>query len=91
MLFSIIGVVVGAAVVWLVFWLRSRNIQVAWYEWLIGVVGVLLLIFTIQNFIASIAELENTAGTMFLLVLGLPAIILMAVAWQLIARRQRAG
>ncbi|MBA7687060.1 hypothetical protein ES703_95520 [subsurface metagenome] len=87
----IIGLIVGAALLALVLWLRGRDIKVTWYEWLIGIVGLLLLLFTIQNFTGSFAELEPTAAYMFLLVTGLPALILLAVAWQLIARRQRAG
>ncbi len=87
----IIGVVAGAAVLGLVLWMRGRDVSVKWYEWLIGAIGFLLLLFTIQNFAGSLAELESTAANMFLLVTGLPALILLAVAWQLIARRQRAS
>ena len=87
----IIGLVAGAALLALVIWLRSRDIKVTWYEWLIGVIGLLLLLFTIQNLVGSFAELEPTAAYMFLLVTGLPALILLAVAWQLVARRQRAA
>jgi len=85
----IIGLVVGAVLLALVVWLRSRDIKVTWYEWLIGVVGLLLLLFTIQNFAGSFIELEPTAAWMFLLVTGLPALILLAVAWQLAWRRHR--
>ena len=87
----IIGLVAGAALLALVLWLKGRDIKVAWYEWLMGLVGLLLLLFTIQNFTGSLAELEPTAAYMFLLVTGLPSLILLAVAWQLVARRQRAG
>ncbi len=87
----IIGLVAGAAVLGLVLWMRGKDISVKWYEWLIGAIGILLLLFTIQNFAGSLAELESTAANMFLLVSGLPAIILLAVAWQLVARRQRAS
>ncbi len=87
----IIGLIAGAAVLGLVLWMRGRDISVKWYDWLIGAIGLLLLLFTIQNFAGSLAELESTAANMFLLVSGLPAIILLAVAWQLVARRQRAG
>lgn len=53
--------------------------------------GLLLLLFTIQNFFGSFAELEPTAAWMFWLVTGLPAIILLGVAWQLAWRRNRAA
>jgi len=83
--------IVGAGLVVLVLWLRGRNIKVTWYEWLIGAIGLVLLLFTIQNFATAFAELESAAAWMFLLVLGLPALILLVVAWLLVARRQRAG
>ena len=87
----IIGLIAGAAVLGLVVWMRSRNIAIKWYEGLIGALGLVLLLFTIQNFVGSLAELESTAANMFLLVTGLPALILLAVTWQLIARRQRSS
>jgi len=86
----IIGLVAGAAILGLVQWMRSKNISLTWYEWLIGIVGLALLLFTIQNFFGSFAELEPTAAWMFLLVTGLPSLIFLAVSWQLIARRQKA-
>ncbi|PKH47985.1 zinc ribbon domain-containing protein [Dehalococcoides mccartyi] len=87
----IIGAVLGSALLGSILWLRSKNIKVTWYEWLIGIVGLLLLVFTIQNFAGSLAEVESTAAYMFLLVVGLPALILLAVAWQLVVRRQKIG
>ena len=87
----IIGLIAGAAVLGLVVWMRGKDIAIKWYEGLIGALGLVLLLFTIQNFAGSLAELESTAANMFLLVTGLPAIILLAVSWQLVARRQRAG
>jgi len=86
----IIGLVAGAAILGLVQWMRSKNISLTWYEWLIGIVGLALLLFTIQNFFGSFAELEPTAAWMFLLITGLPSLIFLAVSWQLIARRQKA-
>lgn len=86
-----IGLIFGAAVVALVLWLRSRNIVLAWYHWLIGIIGLVLVVFTILNVVGSIIELEPTAANMFLLVTGLPGLILIAIAWQLVARRQRSA
>ena len=91
MLSFLIAGLVGAGVLAMVLWMRSKDIQATWYEWLIGIVGFLMLLFTFQNFFASYAEAESGAAIMFLPVLGLPALILLGVAWQLVARRQRAG
>lgn len=83
----IIGLILGALLLGLAMYLRSKNISLTWYEWLIGVAGLLLLLFTLQNFFGAFVELETTAAWMFLLITGLPALILLAVAWQLAARR----
>jgi hypothetical protein len=83
----IVGIIVGIAVLAVLAWLRSKNIALKWYEWLIGILGLLALAFTVQNFFASFIELEPDAAWMFLLLTGLPAIILLVVAWRLIARR----
>ncbi len=85
------GLIVGGSLLALTFWLRKQNATVNWYEWVIGAIGLLMLLFTLQNFFASFVEREASAAYMFLLVTGLPAIILLAVAWQLVARRQRAA
>ena len=89
-IFYIVGsLILGAALLGLVLWLRSRDIKVTWYEWFIGIVGLLLLIFTIQNFAGSLREIEPKAASMFWLITGLPAVILLALAGTLAWRRQR--
>ena len=87
----IIALVIGAAVAGLIFFLNSRGIKVSWYEWLIGIVGIALLLFTIQNYGASLNEFESGAATTFLLVTGLPSIILLAIAAGLAFRRNRSA
>lgn len=87
----VIGLAVGAGLVVMELWVRNRNLVVTWYDRLIGAVGIVLLLFTAQNFITAFAESEPAATWMFLLVLGLPALILLAIAGGLIARRQRAA
>jgi len=85
----VIALVIGVGLAWLVMFMRSRNIQVTWYEWLLGIVGLLLMLFTVQNFVTAFSELEPQAAWLFWLVLGLPAAILLVVAWQLVARHNR--
>lgn len=86
----VIGLVLGAAILALVLWIRNNKVAVRWYEWLIAVIGLGLLLFSIPNFTSSFAEREPTAAWMFLLVLILPAVILMAIAFRLIWHRSRA-
>jgi len=85
----LIGLVIGAGLLALALWLRSRSIAVKWYEWLIGVISLGLLLFTIHDFFASFAEHEEYAAWTFLWVFGVPAVILLAVACLLPWRRHR--
>jgi len=87
----ITALVVGAGVVVLVMWLRSQGIKVSWYEWVIGVVGIALLLFAIQNYFGFTSELEPNAPGFVLLVMGLPALILMALSGLLVWKRQKSA
>ncbi|PKH48012.1 hypothetical protein CVH13_00075, partial [Dehalococcoides mccartyi] len=83
----IIGVILGVLIFGLVQLLRHHHFNLSWYEWLMVILGTALLLFGIQNFTASFAEMESTAGYMLLLFIGLPAVILLAIAWRLAVRR----
>ncbi|AGG08545.1 MULTISPECIES: hypothetical protein [Dehalococcoides] len=83
----IISFVLGALLLGLVMWLRSSHVSLTWYEWVLGIVGLVLLLFTVLFFTDALGETESKAATMFLLVLGLPAVILLALSWQLTVRR----
>ena len=85
----LIGLILGAALLWLVLWLHQRRIQVVWYEWFISSLGLLLLLFTIRNFSESMSEYETVAAWNSLLVFGLPAVVLMASSFFLVWRRYR--
>ena len=83
------GLVLGAGIVALVLWLRARRIAVSWYEWLMGTLGLLLLLWTVHDFFASMAEYNEIAAWTFLWMLGGPALILLALALFLPWRRHR--
>ncbi|MBC8331324.1 MAG: dehalogenase [Anaerolineae bacterium] len=73
----ILGLVLGAGVYWLV---TTEKVKLTWYEWVLVVVGVILLLYGIENYSASQLELEPRAGGFLLLIFGLPGLILAAVA-----------
>ena len=62
-------------------WLRGRDFTVRWYEWLLAILGLLLLMFSLQNYWATRAEHWSigTAYT-FLVVFGIPALVLIALS-----------
>jgi uncharacterized membrane protein len=84
----VIGIAVGLLLLWIV---MSKKVQMKWYEWLIGIVGLALLLFTVLVTSTSYAEDEPKAAQLFLLVLGIPSIVLLVLAWQLSIRHKIAA
>jgi len=86
------GIALGAGLIFLIVWLRAHSVKVTWYEWVLGAVGMALVLFAYQNHQASIAELHPRVPGMFLLVFGLPGLLLLALGvflpWY---RRYKAG
>lgn len=87
----LVGLILGAIIFGLVNLMRNKNFSLTWYEWLIGAIGLLLLLFTFQNFFGSFIENQPDAAWMFLLVTGLPGLVLLIVTWQLAVRRYGAS
>ena len=67
----IVALIAGGLIGAPVLWLRSRDIKTTLCEWLIGVVGLLLVLFAIQNYFGTLVEGVQTAAPMYLLVAGL--------------------
>jgi len=84
-----IGLATGIGFTLLIRWLRERNIKTSWYDWLIGIVGILLLFFTIQNFYAGFQERVSQASWMFALVTGVPSLVLLGIPALQVWRRNR--
>ena len=47
---------------------------------LLGGLGFVMLVWTVNDFFGSMAEYNETAGKLFLLILGLPAVILIGLS-----------
>ena len=76
----LIGLFLAAIIFILILFVRQRNILVRWYEWFIGIIGVGILLFTIQNVKGAIdANWINTQWT-FLWVFGIPAVVFLVLA-----------
>ncbi|KSV17252.1 dehalogenase [Dehalococcoides mccartyi] len=87
--FVVIGALIAVGLYALTGWLRSHNIKVTWYEWLIGMIGLILLLVAVQHYFGASAELFSFAAWMGLAIIGVPALILLVIAWQLVARRAK--
>ncbi len=79
--------VLALALLALVFWLKRYKLVVTWYEWLIGSMGLILLLFALDSIIGFAREHEATAAWNSVLIFVLPAVVLIAVAVGLPARR----
>lgn len=88
-LWFIIAAILTAGIIWLVSWLRARSIGTTWYDWLIGAIGIALFLFTVQNFYGCWMEKVPQASWMFVLVTGVPALVLIGIAALQIWRRNR--
>lgn len=79
----IMGLAIGALILAGALLLRGRGFSVRWYEWALALLGLLLLMFSLQNYWATRAE-HWSSGTpfTFLLIFGVPglALLLLAVA-----------
>ena len=91
MLWFIFGLLLGAGILGLVFWMRARKIRAAWYEWIMGILSLILILLLMQNFVGSIAEEETRAAWMGVLFLGIPAVVLGVLAVRLPWQRQLRG
>jgi len=77
MMWLILGLLLGAGIYWLA---TQSKFKLTWYEWVLGVIGIILILFTIQNYFASVAELEPRAAGFMVLLFGLPGLILLVLA-----------
>ena len=84
------SVVLAFIIYFFVQWTRRNNKTTKWYDWTLLAIGLVLLLFAIQNSITSVEENVSTAVWMWLVVVGLPALIIITIPIQLILRRQRA-
>jgi len=86
LLWLILGLVLGAGLLWLA---TRASLRFTWYEWLLAALALVLLLFTVQNYFASLTELEPRAAGFMLLLFGLPGLILVVVDSVLVWLRLR--
>ncbi len=85
-MFITIVLVMVAFYTFLEFYHRSQQIKVTWYDRVIGGIGGILLLIAMWNIVDVRGDLADTR--LFILMTGLPAVILMMLAWLFIVRRR---
>lgn len=78
-MFFLIGLAIGVGLLALAWWLRNKSIAVKWYDWLIGITGLALLLYAISN-ITSFAASENSAPLIIFLIIGVPSLVFISIA-----------
>lgn len=76
MLWLILGILLGAGLTWLVYGIRNGKIEVKWYQIILGVIALAMLLLTIENYIGFKEEMEPQAANFLLWAMGLPGAIL---------------
>ena len=90
-LWFFVALALGIGLTLLVMWIRNNKVAVRWYDYLMGIIGLLLMLLAIQHLAGSLViEKYVTAGWMGALIFGVPAIILMLIPYFLVIRRPKA-
>ncbi len=72
-----ISIVLAGGVVALYLWLRQQKIRVAWYALALSLAGLLLMVYSVHNFVDFRAEYETVAAWNAMLIFGLPGLLLL--------------
>ncbi|MEN8494311.1 dehalogenase [Dehalococcoides sp. THU3] len=88
-LWFVIFIAITSGLFLLADWARKNNITTKWSDWVIGLIGLLILVFTAQNITGSLAEEEPVAAQWFVAVLGIPGLLVIAFAMANVWRRYR--
>ena len=83
------GILIGVASAASYFSLKAKGISLKWYEWPLAIIVVLLLVFTVQNFFGSLAEMEVRAAGLLLVFMGVPTVILGVFLVRLVSRHAK--
>lgn len=81
MIWLILGIIIGASLLYLIMGVRNKKFEIAWYQWVLGIISVSMLLFTIQNYFGLRREIEDSAANFILMSVGLPALVLGALIW----------
>ena len=75
----------GAVLIWNT--LKSINLKMVWYEWILVVLSFLFFMFMSQTFIASFQEHEPRAAWLTLVFMGIPILIMGVVLFRSLSQR----
>ena len=80
----IIGLVLGAAALWLASWARSKNVSIKWYTWIPIVLAVLFFALMVMESNTMAKQMEPAAAGFVLGFYGIPGLVLALIAGGLV-------
>jgi len=81
LLWLILGIIIGVAAFWVFNANKSGKITVKWYQWALGIIALVMLLLTVENYINFQKELEPVAANFMLVGLGVPALLAASLIW----------
>ncbi len=81
MITVILGILIGAIGLWLVYLAKTEK-NILWWAWILFIAGAASLIMAFDVFAGSIIEHEMQAGWMGLVLFGVLAIVLFVIGWR---------
>lgn len=89
MIHLLVGLFFGGLVVWLVFFLRSNQIRLKWWHWLLGLILFVYFLF-IAELIISFLEEEAVRGALVIgVIFGFIGLVGGLLFWRLIISPQK--
>lgn len=87
--YMLMGMIVIGSVLLFIYFIQTKHWSVKWYDWVVGGLGLLLFIFSLQNMVTAFQEEQAFAAGMYLVFPGIVALIMLAVAALGVFRRSK--
>ncbi|MGE4271750.1 MAG: hypothetical protein AB7E31_02605 [Desulfitobacterium sp.] len=93
MLWLFLGIVIGFGLGVVLTQVRAGRFDVKWYQWVLAIIAVFMLLLTIENYLGLKMEIESNAANFVLLAMGLPAVVLAALIWiiPMVAKKRKSA
>ena len=88
-LYVIVGFIMGGGAVIIRNLLRSAQLKLVWYEWILMIISYSLFLFMSQTFIASFQEFEPKAAWFSVIFIGIPILLMATVIVRSLKKRYK--
>jgi hypothetical protein len=89
LLWVLVALALGVGVTLLFGWIRRNSIKPSIWFWLLGGVGLLLVLMALQHYVGTMEEMLPTAAVWGAMLFGIPGILLLAAAaWRIVTEKQ---